>query len=158
MTALELRTAAAEKFRIEYPEALPVSQKVSEIKAAWQNSQLIIVGGETGSGKTTQLPKIALELGCGRKGRIGCTQPRRIAASAMANRLAHELHCSCGKEVGSQVRFEDRTTDETVLKFILGEEDLANFDAFVNQANEMGLTKCIELQQKAYDEFLARSK
>ncbi len=118
MTNQELRTCAAEKFRIEYPENLPVSQKVAEIKSAWQNSQLIIVGGETGSGKTTQLPKVALELGCGRKGIIGCTQPRRIAASAMAARLAHELHCSCGKEVGSQVRFEDRTTDETVLKFM----------------------------------------
>ena len=118
MTAQELRTRAAEKFRIEYPEILPVSQKVEEIKAAWKSSQLIIVGGETGSGKTTQLPKIALELGCGRGGRIGCTQPRRIAASAMARRLAQELNCTCGKEVGSQVRFDDRTTDETVLKFM----------------------------------------
>ena len=71
MTAAESRTIAAEKLRIEYPDTLPVSGKVDEIKAAWQNSQLIIVGGETGSGKTTQLPKIAIELGCGRKGRIG---------------------------------------------------------------------------------------
>ena len=118
MTQQELRTAAAEKFRIEYPEFLPVSAKVDEIKAAWQNSQLIIIGGETGSGKTTQLPKIAIELGCGRKGRIGCTQPRRIAATAMARRLAEELHCTSGKEVGSQVRFEDRTGPETVLKFM----------------------------------------
>lgn len=117
-TPQELRAAAIEKFRIEYPEFLPVSAKVEEIKAAWQSSQLIIIGGETGSGKTTQLPKIAIEAGCGRTGRIGCTQPRRIAATAMARRLAEELHCTCGKEVGSQVRFEDRTTPETVLKFM----------------------------------------
>ena len=118
MTPQELRSAAADKFRIEYPEFLPVSTKVDEIKAAWQKSQLIIVGGETGSGKTTQLPKVAIELGCGRAGRIGCTQPRRIAATAMARRLAEELHCTCGKEVGSQVRFDDRTVPETVLKFM----------------------------------------
>jgi len=114
----DLRIAAAERLRIEYPESLPVSLKAGEIKAAWQESRLIIVGGETGSGKTTQLPKIALELGCGRNGMIGCTQPRRIAATAMARRLAQELNCTCGKEVGSQVRFDDRTTEETVLKFM----------------------------------------
>ena len=118
MTSAELRTLAAEKLRIEYPENLPVSRKVEEIKAAWEHSQLIIVGGETGSGKTTQLPKIAIELGCGRNGIIGCTQPRRIAATAMARRLAQEMHCTCGKEVGSQVRFEDHTSEETVLKFM----------------------------------------
>lgn len=118
MTPQELRTKAAENIRIEYPENLPLSAKVNEIKSAWQKSQLIIIGGETGSGKTTQLPKIALELGCGRKGRIGCTQPRRIAATAMARRLAQETHCTCGKEIGSQVRFEDHTSAETVLKFM----------------------------------------
>ena len=118
MTPAELRAAAADKLRIEYPAELPVSAKAEAIKAAWQQSQIIIVGGETGSGKTTQLPKIALELGCGRQGKIGCTQPRRIAAIAMARRLAQELHCTCGKEVGSQVRFEDRTSPETVLKFM----------------------------------------
>ena len=118
MTPLELRTAAAAKLHIQYPEILPLSARAGEIKAAWQKSQLIIVGGETGSGKTTQLPKIALELGCGRHGRIGCTQPRRIAAVAMARRMAQELHCICGKEVGSQVRFEDHTAPETVLKFM----------------------------------------
>lgn len=118
MTPFEARTLAAEKLRIEYPVNLPISQKAAEIKAAWQNSPLIIVGGETGSGKTTQLPKIALELGCGRHGKIGCTQPRRIAATAMARRLAQEMNCTCGKEVGSQVRFEDHTVPETVLKFM----------------------------------------
>ncbi|MBE6359408.1 MAG: ATP-dependent RNA helicase HrpA [Lentisphaerae bacterium] len=118
MTPVELRTFAADKFRIEYPEFLPISAKIDEIKAAWQRSQLIIVGGETGSGKTTQLPKAALELGCGRNGMIGCTQPRRIAAVAMARRLAQELNCTCGKEVGSTVRFDDRTAPETVLKFM----------------------------------------
>lgn len=118
MTPVETRTLAAEKLRIEYPESLPVSRKADEIKAAWRSSRLIIVSGETGSGKTTQLPKIAIELGCGRKGMIGCTQPRRIAATAMARRLSREMHCTCGKEVGSQVRFEDHTSADTVLKFM----------------------------------------
>ena len=113
-----LREAAAEKFRIEYPGDLPITAKISEIEEAWRSAPLIIVGGETGSGKTTQLPKVALQMGCGRRGMIGCTQPRRIAAAAMARRLAQELHCTCGKEVGSQVRFDDRTSAETVLKFM----------------------------------------
>ena len=118
MTPYELRAAAIEKFRLEFPENLPISDRVQEIRELWQKNQIIILGGETGSGKTTQLPKIALQLGCGAKGRIGCTQPRRIAATAMARRLAQELHCTCGKEVGSTIRFDDHTVPETVLKFM----------------------------------------
>ena len=118
MTPQELRSAAIEKFRLEFPANLPVCARAEEIRELWQKHQLIILGGETGSGKTTQLPKIALQLGCGQKGRIGCTQPRRIAATAMARRLAQELNCTCGKEVGSTIRFDDRTAPETVLKFM----------------------------------------
>ena len=75
--------SAIEKFRLELPEVLPISRHAAEIEAAWRSHQVIIVAGDTGSGKTTQLPKIALKAGFGRSGRIGCTQPRRLAAVAM---------------------------------------------------------------------------
>ena len=71
--------ASSERLRIAYPEELPITRHLDEIRRLWQEHPLIIVGGDTGSGKTTQLPKVALELGWGRFGRIGCTQPRRIA-------------------------------------------------------------------------------
>ncbi|WP_294482575.1 ATP-dependent RNA helicase HrpA [uncultured Victivallis sp.] len=109
---------SCEKLRIEFPEELPISRHVDEIKEAWRSNQVIIVAGDTGSGKTTQLPKIALALGYGRTGRIGCTQPRRLAATAMARRAARELGCDTGNEVGYQVRFDDRTQRSTVLKFM----------------------------------------
>ncbi len=118
MTPVELRTRCAEKFHIEYPDFLPVSRNVPELLELWQKHQLIIVCGATGSGKTTQLPKIALQNNCGRRGMIGCTQPRRIAATAMARRLAQELQCNYGEGVGSQVRFDSKTAPETVLKFM----------------------------------------
>jgi ATP-dependent helicase HrpA len=91
---------------------------VAEIERLWRDHPVIIVGGATGSGKTTQLPKIALEIGRGRQGRIGCTQPRRIAASAMARRVAQELSVECGEAVGYQVRFDNRTASSTVIKFM----------------------------------------
>lgn len=105
-------------WRIRYPEELPITRHLAEIRDAWKKSQLIIVAGDTGSGKTTQLPKIALEFGWGKSGRIGCTQPRRLAASAMARRVADELGTELGAAVGYQVRFDDRTGPETVLKFM----------------------------------------
>ncbi|MBO5763086.1 MAG: hypothetical protein J6R85_04360, partial [Lentisphaeria bacterium] len=76
--------------RIEYPAALPISAHVEEIRELWRKHPVIVIGGATGSGKTTQLPKIAAELGWGARGMIGCTQPRRIAATAMARRVAAE--------------------------------------------------------------------
>lgn len=108
----------AEKLKCEFPEELPVSAKASEIGEALKTNQVVIVCGATGSGKTTQLPKVALKSGYGRRGRIGCTQPRRIAASALARRLSGECGCECGKEIGYQVRFDDRTCDSTVVKFM----------------------------------------
>ena len=131
----DARKKVAAGFTIEYPDFLPISSHVSEIKELWQKHQIIILGGATGSGKTTQLPKIAIELGRGISGRIGCTQPRRIAATAMARRLAAELKCEYGSGVGSQVRFEDRTTKETVLKFMTDGILLAEFkdDPFLRQ-------------------------
>ena len=118
MTPFELRSANAAEFRIGYPDFLPISAKTAEIKKLWSQHQLIILGGATGSGKTTQLPKVALEIGCGRNGMIGCTQPRRLAATAMARRLSAEMGCEYGNAVGSQVRFEDHTAPGTVLKFM----------------------------------------
>jgi len=89
----------------EYPPELPVSGKKDEIAAAIQQHQVVIVCGETGSGKTTQLPKICLELGRGVAGLIGHTQPRRIAARSVASRIAQELRTPLGEAVGYKVRF-----------------------------------------------------
>ncbi len=108
----------ADRLPVAYPPELPLTAKVAEIKEALECSPVVIVCGSTGSGKTTQLPKIALELGRGRAGRIGCTQPRRLAATAMARRVAAELQVELGREVGSQVRFDDRTGEATVIKFM----------------------------------------
>lgn len=97
---------------------LPVSERADEIIEAIRSSQVVIVCGETGSGKTTQLPKIALLAGRGETGRIGCTQPRRIAASSIAARVAEELKTPLGDVVGYKVRFADHTAPGAVLKFM----------------------------------------
>ena len=88
--------------------------------AAMRSSQVVVVVGETGSGKTTQLPKMAMELAVeeGRDGRIGCTQPRRLAATSVARRVAEELQVEVGKEVGWQVRFTEVVGKETLVKFM----------------------------------------
>src|SRR5690348_189383 len=104
---------AASLPRIVFPPELPVSQKREEIARAIRDHQVVIVAGETGSGKTTQLPKIALELG---RERIGHTQPRRIAARTIAERIAEELGQQVGGLVGYQVRFTDRASAETRIK------------------------------------------
>ena len=96
---------------ITFPESLPVSSRREDIARAIREHQVVIVCGETGSGKTTQLPKIVLELGRGRAnggGLIGHTQPRRIAASSVAKRIAFELNSPLGEVVGYRVRFQDR--------------------------------------------------
>ncbi|MDQ3307265.1 MAG: ATP-dependent RNA helicase HrpA, partial [Actinomycetota bacterium] len=102
---------------ISYPEQLPVSQRKADIAATIRDHQVVIVAGETGSGKTTQLPKICLELGRGRNGRvIGHTQPRRIAARTVAERIAEELGTQLGEHIGYKVRFTDRSSDRTAVK------------------------------------------
>ena len=101
---------------IDYPEELPVSARRDEIKEAIKNNQVIIVCGETGSGKTTQLPKMCLELGMGVGALIGHTQPRRIAARAVASRIADELNVKGGEQVGSKIRFSDSTSEKTLIK------------------------------------------
>jgi ATP-dependent helicase HrpA len=103
---------------ITYPEDLPVSGRRHEIAEALQNNQVIIVCGETGSGKTTQLPKICLELGRGQSGLIGHTQPRRIAASSTAKRIAQELGTPLGETVGFKVRFADTLTRGASVKLM----------------------------------------
>ncbi len=108
----------AKSLRCEFSEDLPITAKIPEIRSSLKEHQVVIVCGATGSGKTTQLPKAALLEGFGRVGRIGCTQPRRLAATALAARLANELKVSSGNEVGYQVRFDDRTNESTVIKFM----------------------------------------
>jgi ATP-dependent helicase HrpA len=101
---------------VTYPEDLPVSQRREEIRAAIRDHQVVIVAGETGSGKTTQLPKICLELGRGVVGMIGHTQPRRIAARSVAQRIAEELDVPLGGAVGYAVRFTDQVGADTLIK------------------------------------------
>lgn len=104
--------------QIRYTEGLPILERKEEILSAILQNQIIIVAGETGSGKTTQLPVICLEAGRGRYGKIGCTQPRRIAAVSIANRIAEELHCQIGEEVGYKIRFNDKDSEYTSVKFM----------------------------------------
>jgi ATP-dependent helicase HrpA len=103
---------------IEYPAELPVSQSKDDIAALIRDHQVVIVAGETGSGKTTQLPKICLELGRGVRGQIGHTQPRRLAARTVAERVAAELKGPLGGVVGYKVRFTDQSGDDTMVKLM----------------------------------------
>jgi ATP-dependent RNA helicase HrpA len=101
---------------VTYPESLPVSRRKDDIAAAIRDHQVVVVAGETGSGKTTQLPKICVELGRGVRGQIGHTQPRRIAARTVAERIAEELDRPLGSTVGYKVRFTDQVSDDTMIK------------------------------------------
>lgn len=107
----------SEQPQFTYPD-LPISRRRREIAEALRGHQVIVVVGETGSGKTTQLPKIALEVAGNRRGKLGCTQPRRLAAVAVARRIAEEVGCEPGGYVGYQVRFDDRTGPDTKLKLM----------------------------------------
>ena len=104
--------------KIHYPDNLPVSEKKQAIYDAIKNHQVVIIAGETGSGKTTQIPKICLELGLGIKGYIGHTQPRRLAARSVANRIAEELKTEIGQLVGYKVRFSDHVSETTLIKLM----------------------------------------
>ena len=104
--------------QISFPEALPVSQNVDTIAKAINENQVVIIAGETGSGKTTQIPKICLSLGRGIEGRIGHTQPRRIAARTVASRIAEELNSELGKVVGYKVRFNDMVDENSHIKLM----------------------------------------
>lgn len=103
---------------VDFPEQLPIVQHLEELKKAIEQHQVLIIAGETGSGKTTQLPKICLSMGRGLRGKIGHTQPRRLAARTVATRIAQELNVTLGKEVGYQVRFDDRSGPESYIKIM----------------------------------------
>ncbi|MFJ9612944.1 ATP-dependent RNA helicase HrpA [Streptomyces noursei] len=134
---------------VSYPEELPVSQKKDEILAAVRDHQVVIVAGETGSGKTTQIPKICLELGRGVQGLIGHTQPRRIAARTVAERVAEELKTPLGEAVGWKVRFTDQVGDDTLVKLmtdgillaeIQTDRELRQYDTIIiDEAHERSL-------------------
>ncbi|MDT0327633.1 ATP-dependent RNA helicase HrpA [Nocardiopsis lambiniae] len=113
---VELRREAVPE--LTYPESLPVSGRREEIAEAIRDNQVVIVAGETGSGKTTQLPKICLELGRGVMGTIGHTQPRRLAARTVAERIAEEIGTPLGGTVGYKVRFTDSSGDDTLVKLM----------------------------------------
>ncbi len=103
---------------VNYPPQLPITDRVSDIREAIERHQVVVVAGETGSGKTTQLPKMCLELGRGVRGLIGHTQPRRLAARTVADRIAEELGTELGGPIGYQVRFSDHTGDQTLVKIM----------------------------------------
>jgi len=134
---------------MSFPEDLPVSGRRAEIAKAIQENQVVIVSGETGSGKTTQLPKICLELGRGSKGLIGHTQPRRIAASSTAKRIAQEIGSPLGEHVGFKVRFNDTLqkgasvklmTDGILLAETQTDPLLRNYDTIIiDEAHERSL-------------------
>src|ERR1700678_2240124 len=134
---------------ISYPPELPVSQRKDEIMRAIRDHQVVIIAGETGSGKTTQIPKICLELGRGIQGQIGHTQPRRLAARTVAERIAEELGSPVGETVGYQVRFTDVSAADTLVKLMtdgillneLGRDrDLRRYDTLIiDEAHERSL-------------------
>lgn len=105
-------------FTFRYPADLPVSARREEILRVLKASQVVIVAGETGSGKTTQLPKMCLEVQGEARGKIGCTQPRRVAALSVSRRVAEELNVPWGREVGCKIRFNDDTSRDTRVKFM----------------------------------------
>jgi ATP-dependent helicase HrpA len=120
---------------ITYSEELPIAQKSDLIKETIRHNQVTILCGETGSGKTTQLPKICLDIGLGIRGKIGHTQPRRLAARAVASRIAEELNTELGNEVGFKVRFTERSNDSSYIKLMTDGILLAecHHDPFLNQ-------------------------
>lgn len=120
---------------ITYPDALPVTARKDDIAEAIRDNQVVIIAGETGSGKTTQIPKICLELGRGRRGFIGHTQPRRIAARTVAERIAAELDQKIGESVGYAIRFDDRVSETTAVKLMTDGILLAEMqrDRFLNK-------------------------
>ncbi len=135
---------------VRYPADLPITARLADLKAALSDHQVIIVAGETGSGKTTQLPKLCLDLGRGVRGMIGHTQPRRIAARSVADRIAEELAVPLGDQVGFTVRFNDRISEGTLIRLmtdgillaeIQQDRMLRRYDTIIiDEAHERSLT------------------
>ena len=136
-------------FRIDFPPELPISSRAGEIVDLIASSQVVILAGETGSGKTTQIPKMCLAAGRGREGAIACTQPRRVAALSVSKRVAEELNVEWGGPVGCKIRFDDRTSRNTVIKFmtdgmllaeVQSDPMLRNYDTVIlDEAHERSL-------------------
>ena len=134
---------------ITYPEELPVSQLKDEIGEAIRDNQVVVIAGETGSGKTTQIPKICLELGRGVQGMIGHTQPRRLAARTVAERIAEELGTELGETIGYAVRFTDKVSERSLVKLMTDgillaelqrDRDLSRYDTLIiDEAHERSL-------------------
>ena len=149
--SLQARRAARIEslFPIEYPADLPVVLRRDELAQAITQHQVVIVCGETGSGKTTQLPKICLSIGRGVQGVIAHTQPRRVAARSVSNRIAHELKTELGGAVGFKIRFNDKVSAETCIKLmtdgillaeIQGDPQLKKYDTIIiDEAHERSL-------------------
>jgi ATP-dependent helicase HrpA len=143
------RPKPAPSFRIEFPPELPISARADEIIGLLMKHQVIVLAGETGSGKTTQIPKMVLAAGGGTRGKIACTQPRRVAAASVSRRVAEELNVAWGEEVGCKIRFADQTSPRTVVKFMTdgmllaelqGDPELREYDAIiVDEAHERSL-------------------
>ncbi|MGD0410272.1 MAG: ATP-dependent RNA helicase HrpA [Verrucomicrobiota bacterium] len=134
---------------ITYPAELPITARKDEIVAAIRAHQIIVIAGETGSGKTTQIPKMCLEAGLGIEAKIGCTQPRRVAALSISRRIAEELSVTWGREVGCKIRFDDRSSAQTYIKLMTdgillaetqGDPDLSEYNAIIlDEAHERSL-------------------
>jgi len=132
-----------------YPPDLPITARKDDIVAAIRAHPVVVIAGETGSGKTTQIPKMCLEAGLGIAAKIGCTQPRRVAATSISRRIAEELGVAWGREVGCKVRFDDRSGDDTYIKLmtdgmllaeVQGDPLLTEYDAIIiDEAHERSL-------------------
>jgi ATP-dependent helicase HrpA len=135
--------------RISYPPELPITVRKDDIVAAIRAHQVVVIAGETGSGKTTQIPKMCLEAGLGIEAKIGCTQPRRVAALSISRRIAEELNVAWGREVGCKIRFDDRSSAETYIKLMTdgillaetqGDPLLSEYNAIIiDEAHERSL-------------------
>src|SRR3954471_21307549 len=148
MSEATIAARAASVPAITYPD-LPVAEARDELMAAMRDHQVVVVAGETGSGKTTQLPKMLREVGRAAPGLIGHTQPRRIAARTVAERIAEELGTPLGETVGYKVRFHDQVSDTTLIKLMTdgillaelqGDKSLRQYDTLIiDEAHERSL-------------------
>jgi len=148
-SAEEKRARQRRKPRLSYPHELPITRHRQEIVRAIKENRVVIVSGETGCGKSTQLPKMCLEAGQGLAGKIACTQPRRLAAITIAQRISDELHQPLGRAVGYKIRFQDKTSPGSYLKILTdgmllaetqGDHLLTEYDTIIiDEAHERNL-------------------
>jgi ATP-dependent helicase HrpA len=134
---------------VTYPTDLPITVRKDEIIQTIRNHQVVVIAGETGSGKTTQLPKMCLDAGLGIEAKIGCTQPRRVAALSISQRIAEELNVEWGQQIGCKIRFDDRSSNRTYIKLMTdgillaemqGDPDLSEYNAIIiDEAHERSL-------------------